>query len=767
MNKVININFQGRVLPIEELAYDLLKQYIDSLRTYFVNEEGCDEIINDIECRIAELCDDRLKKGTPCITQEDMNLIITSIGRPADFEAQDGFEQSTTSASADSSYTSNSRQQNTSYTDGVNDGPTQKRLYRDEQNKVLGGVCSGIANYFGLEPLLVRILWIFLIGVNILGYLILWIAVPSSSVKEVGGPRKRLFRDIDHKIIGGVSAGLAKYFGIQVWIIRILFLIPFIRFVINFRHFHLFQFWEFPDFPNFLDITFSPGAVFVYIVLWLVLPEARTSADKLEMVGEKVDINSIKNTIQNDMEGFARRAEGWGSEFYKKSRTERSQQRFEHRNERRNERRNGTAADNSSNTLYRESKGCLYFIARAITITIKAFVYFILAIVVISLLAALFGIGAAATAVFPLKKFVLEDGAQSWAAFGTIVLFIWVPIVGIVTAIIRKIAGFKKTNIWIRSGFWALWIFGWVMLFYFGSSLGNSFSKHNTPVEQSIALTNANVNYLEVTATPKMKYYEDKWFKVSEFVDYGDEDTIYVRNLRIRIVQSPTDSFQVKVVKLSNGKTVAEANSLANKINFNISQQDSIIYLDKGIGINANDKFRNQHIIMTIAVPIGKRIKISNKGWSQTNISINHVGMRTETIDRFSSDDDWYKEWDNESFSYERGVTYLMMSTGLEKIGRADIEDKEEDNVEMSDIENQLNELKLERERLEGDLKKTREQKIKELEKIDRALEKKAADKKENKGLTNNTSLLPDLNNVSKVASKIVDMQSVFDRFHY
>ena len=108
-----------------------------------------------------------------------------------------------------------------------------------------------------------------------------------------------------------------------------------------------------------------------------------------------------------------------------------------------------------------------------------------------------------------------------------------------------------------------------------------------------------------------------------------------------------------------------------------------------------------------------------------------------------------------------------MTSTGLEKIGRADIEDKEEDKVEMSDIENQLNELKLERERLEGDLKKSREQKIKELEKIDRALEKKAADMKENKGSTSNTSLLPDLNNVSKAASKIVDMQSVFDRFHY
>jgi len=96
-------------------------------------------------------------------------------------------------------------------------------------------------------------------------------------------------------------------------------LIPFIRFIINFRHIHLFQFWDFPDFPNFLDITFSPGAVFIYIVLWLVLPEAKSSADKLEMVGEKVDLNSIKNTIQNDMEGFSKRAQNWGSQFSKKS----------------------------------------------------------------------------------------------------------------------------------------------------------------------------------------------------------------------------------------------------------------------------------------------------------------------------------------------------------------------------------------------------------------------------------------------------------------
>ena len=635
MKKVININFQGRILPIEEEAYEILKQYIETLRVYFTNEEGRDEIINDIECRVAELCDEKLKKGAVCITDADIDLIIASIGRPADFEAQDGFEANATSANYN--FSAEHDAQN-------NFGSTRpKRLYRDEQNKVLGGVCSGIANYFGIEPLLVRILWIFLIGVNILGYLILWIAVPSSSVKEVGGVRKRLFRDIDNKIIGGVSAGLAKYFGIQVWIIRVLFLIPFIRFVVNFRHMHLFQFWDAPDFPNFLDITFSPGAVFVYIVLWLVLPEAKTSADKLEMVGEKVDLNSIKNTIQNDMEGFSKRAQSWGSEI---------------KNKYQSSKENASDSKFDTTTSTENKKGILYFIGKAITICIKIFVYGILSIIGVSLLAALFGIGVAGTSLLPLKGFILDDGAQTWAAFGTILFFVWVPILAIVTAIIRKIAGFKKSNIWVRSSFIALWIFGWICLFYFFSSLGNSFSKHNLPNEELIALKNPQVDYLEITASPKLKYYEGASFNITPFNNISGEDTLYVRNLHVRIVQSKTDSFEIKVVKLSNGKTIQEANQLAKEINFNLSQVDSLLYLDRGIKIHKNNKFRNQHLIMTIAVPIGKRIKINKNNWGQVNVKINRTSIQTETLNGFSDGwfDEWNEPWDGESYDYDKGV---------------------------------------------------------------------------------------------------------------
>lgn len=762
MKKVININFQGRILPIEEMAYENLKQYIESLRAYFEQEEGKDEIINDIECRVAELCEDRLKKGAVCITSEDIELIITSIGRPADFEAQDGFEANS-NTNANAGQTFSNTQQNT--------GPTyHKRLYRDEQNKVLGGVCSGIANYFNVDPLVVRILWILLAGVNLLAYLILWIAVPSSSVKEVGGVRKRLFRDIDHKIIGGVCAGLSKYFGVRVGVIRILFLIPTIVLVTNWNHFHLFQFWEFDDFSNFMGLTFSPGAVFLYIVLWLVLPEAKTSADKLEMVGEKVDINSIKNTIQTDMEGFSKRAQTWSSSFdkYKKPSGE-------------NGPNNASNPSPNEQAALEQRKGCMYYFGKTITILMKAFVYFILGIITISVLAALFGIGVATTGLLPLKKFILEEGLQTWAFIGTILLFIWVPVVAIVTSIVRKIAGFKKANIWVRSSFIALWSLGWVCLFYFMSSLGNSFSKHNQPNEQAILLANPAVDYLEVTASPKMKYYEQRWFNIEPFQVFND-DTVRVRNLKIRIVQSKTDSFEVKYVTMSNGKSISEANMLAQKINFSVTQQDSILMLDRGIAITKTDKFRNQHVIMTIAVPVGKRFKITNKGWSQTNIRVNSRGIHSETMNHFGGDDiwvdEWNENWDNESYAYDRGVEYKMTKDGLERI-KSEFDEDEVDDYQTQDgnideMEEQLEKLKRDRENLEQDLEKTRAQKVQELEKIDRALEEKKAEKKgaKKEAEMKKTQQIAvgaptGLSKVAAVAQKAEDLHLLIQRFTY
>src|SRR5690349_21434580 len=165
MKKVININFQGRVIPIEETAYDILKQYVESLRRYFANEEGRDEIINDIESRIAELFSETLKKGATCITDADVQAVITSMGRPEDFEAEAGLNENggTHTAGAGASQQQQRAEQQSQSTGGAGSytspGAGRGRLYRNADDKIIAGVCSGLANYFHIDPVIMRIIF--------------------------------------------------------------------------------------------------------------------------------------------------------------------------------------------------------------------------------------------------------------------------------------------------------------------------------------------------------------------------------------------------------------------------------------------------------------------------------------------------------------------------------------------------------------------------------------------------------------------------------
>jgi phage shock protein PspC (stress-responsive transcriptional regulator) len=201
MKKVININFQGRVIPIEETAFEILKQYIESLRRYFSNEEGRDEIVNDIESRIAELFSEQLQKGATCITDDHVNAVIASMGRPEDFAAAD--EEQTTAASSGS--TKQQKEQQGSY-QSSQAGPAPKsargRLFRNADDKIIGGVCSGLANYFGIDPVILRIVFVVFFAALFWVYVLLWVIVPSQSVQT--NITRRLYRSADDKVLGGV-----------------------------------------------------------------------------------------------------------------------------------------------------------------------------------------------------------------------------------------------------------------------------------------------------------------------------------------------------------------------------------------------------------------------------------------------------------------------------------------------------------------------------------------------------------------------------------
>src|SRR5690349_12003949 len=133
MKKIININLSGRVIPIEDSAYESLQRYIESLRRYFAAEEGGVEIINDIESRIAELMNEKVRKGATAIVDSDVEEIIHSMGRVEDFEEADAEAGTTTGT------TSNTASQQNAGTQAEAERHRPKgRLYRDGSDKILG-----------------------------------------------------------------------------------------------------------------------------------------------------------------------------------------------------------------------------------------------------------------------------------------------------------------------------------------------------------------------------------------------------------------------------------------------------------------------------------------------------------------------------------------------------------------------------------------------------------------------------------------------------
>jgi len=612
MKQVININFQGRVVPIELSAFDKLKEYTESLNRYFEGEEGREEIINDIENRIGELFQERLKAGATCITEDDVQSIIRNMGRPEDFESDND-------AAEAAGATRKKEEEQQSY---HQKGP--KKLFRDETDKVIGGVCSGLSHYFGIDVAVVRIIFVILaisFGFGVIPYLVLWIAVPSTATAEIGGFRKKLYRDNDNKLIAGVCSGLGNYFGINPWIPRILFLLPFLS--LAFRH---------SDF-HFLSLSFSPGSMVVYIILWLVLPEAITTSEKLEMKGEKVDMNSIKKSIMDEMQGLQDRAKKFGKEagdFAKE--------------------KGKTMGSEMSDAAKRSSRS----IGDIIALLFKIVLYFILGCIGFALLVALFGLAVFSIGVFPLKDYLLTDGWQNILAWGTLIFFVAVPIIGILTWVIRRIARVRRNSKLISGSFTALWIIGWICLFALLSLVGKDFSASNHYNEQEVPLINPSVQKLEITAVnPDTKIFKNTWLKFEPFSGYSD-DTVFVKNIEVQIAKSPNDSFKVTVVKLARGNTKRHADTLAAKINVNIYQKDSLLIMNRGIPINTTDKFRNQKIVLTVFVPVGKSIRIDKSiGWS------NNIGFSGPWNENWDIDfDDVETDWDVDK-------DYIMKADGL------------------------------------------------------------------------------------------------------
>lgn len=160
MKKTLTVNLGGTVYHIDEDAYVLLDNYLNNLRYYFRREEGAEEIVRDIENRIGELFDEYLRNGQQVITVENVKAVIERMGKPEQLDEETPESESSA---------------------GTRREERPRRLFRDPDDRVLGGVASGLAAYFNWDPMWVRIALILLaIPVHglILVYLIAWIVIP-------------------------------------------------------------------------------------------------------------------------------------------------------------------------------------------------------------------------------------------------------------------------------------------------------------------------------------------------------------------------------------------------------------------------------------------------------------------------------------------------------------------------------------------------------------------------------------------------------------
>jgi len=162
MKKTYNINLGGIVFHIDEDAYELLDKYLSNLRIHFSKEEGAEEIVHDMELRISELFSERLNEKKQVITLKDVEEIIAQMGKPEEF-------------SDDTTQDTN---------EYIKEEKTPKRLFRDPDNKVIGGVCSGISAYLNWDVTLVRLVllaFVFFVQGAILAYIIAWIIIPEAT----------------------------------------------------------------------------------------------------------------------------------------------------------------------------------------------------------------------------------------------------------------------------------------------------------------------------------------------------------------------------------------------------------------------------------------------------------------------------------------------------------------------------------------------------------------------------------------------------------
>jgi len=480
MNQTVTANISGIVFHIEVDAYEQLKSYLNKIRSYFNNSEECEEIMTDIEARIAELFSAKLTPSNQVISNKDVEEVITIMGKPEQYIDEE----------EETAIPKNKKPPLRNYS-------TAKKLFREPDERILGGVASGIASYFGVDSIWVRL---FFVAVLFIGF----------------------------------------------------------------------------------------GPLF-YIILWMVIPEAKTASDKLKMKGDPVNIDNIGKTIEYEANRVSDKLKSENTGRYVKQAE--------------------TAIEAFFNFLTQLLKGFFNVFGKVLGVIflIVGTFWFIGLIGLIVGSETIFSITSDGVFSFEANEFfnlifISQDQYHLFIIGAAIA--IGLPIIMLIYAGVKLL--FKvKTYPGVGIGLFIFWIVGVSLCAMVGIRMASELTQdENISETTTINIDNNQINLKAIIDQyPGRGILEDNYSIISL-----DEDSIYLNDVNLDILKSKTDSIQIVLKKTSNGKSIKDAYNNAKMINYSYSISNNTIELNNYISTLKENKIRGQELRVKIYLPVGKTI---------------------------------------------------------------------------------------------------------------------------------------------------------------
>ncbi|MFS4482793.1 PspC domain-containing protein [Hyunsoonleella sp. 2307UL5-6] len=510
MNKTVNINLAGIFFHIDEDAYLKLQRYLEAIKRSFTDSQGRSEIIADIEARIAELFNERVQNDKQVIRIKEVDAVIAIMGQPEDYLVDD-------------------------------------EIFEDEPHQ-------------------------------------------SYSKSTQYAPSKRLYRDTDSSYVGGVSAGLAHYFGVDVIWIRLAWI---------------------------LLVAVAGTGVLLYILLWILVPEAKTTAEKIMMTGAPVNISNIEKKIKD---GFDTVTETVGDVAKNVSDSVSNAARNV------DVKKSANSIKSSSRSFFETLGDVVMFIFKIFAKFIGALLLFVGSVTVIALIVSVFTVGISDAVNIPGFDIINAANAANtpiWLVsllvfFAIGVPFFFLAYLGLKILVnnLKSIGNVAKFSL---LGLWFIAVIGLIIMGVKQAS-EHAFDANVVKKEQLLITANDTV-FVKMVGNDN--YYRSKRgylyrdansFKIVP--DENDEKIIYSSDIRL-IVRSTKDSLaSLNIEKIAEGSSYGAAKKRAEKINYGYTLIGNTLNLDAFLTTGFENKYRDQEVELILYLPEGSTLYADDNTYS-------------------------------------------------------------------------------------------------------------------------------------------------------